>query len=89
MDWYCRHEHSREGLRYPSDMTDREWMVTAPFIPAAKRGGWRRTTDMHEVVNAGALHCCERVRVAAIAQMLYASFNGPALLLSLARQRYL
>jgi transposase len=33
-------------------MTDRDWMVTAPFIPPAKRGGRRRTTDMREVVNA-------------------------------------
>jgi transposase len=48
----ARREHSREGLRYPSDMTDREWMVTAPFIPPAKRGGRRRTTDMREAVNA-------------------------------------
>jgi len=48
----ARHEHSREGLRYPSDMTDREWMLTAPFIPPAKRGGRRRTTDMREAVNA-------------------------------------
>jgi len=48
----ARREHSREGLRYPSDMTDREWMVTAPFIPSPKRGGRRRTTDMREAVNA-------------------------------------
>lgn len=48
----ARREHSREGLRYPSDMTDREWMVTAPFIPPAKRGGRCRTTDMRETVNA-------------------------------------
>ena len=47
-----RREHSREGLRYPSDMTDREWMLMAPFIPPAKRGGRRRTTDMREAVNA-------------------------------------
>jgi len=42
----ARHEYSREGLRYPSDMTDREWMLTVPFIPPAKRGGRRRKTDM-------------------------------------------
>lgn len=35
----ARREHSRDGLRYPSDMTDREWVVAAPFIPPAKRGG--------------------------------------------------
>lgn len=48
----ARREHSREGLRYPSDMTDREWALAAPFIPPAKTGGRRRTTDMREVLNA-------------------------------------
>jgi transposase len=48
----ARQEHSRKGLRYTSDMTDREWALAAPFIPAAKRGGRRRTTDMREVLNA-------------------------------------
>ena len=48
----ARREHSREGLRYPSDMTDREWLLAAPFILPAKRGGRRRTTDMREAVNA-------------------------------------
>ena len=48
----ARLEHSREGLRYPSDMTDREWMLTEPFIPPARRGGRRRTTDIREVLNA-------------------------------------
>ena len=54
MGWtgIVRREHSREGLRYPSDMTEREWLLTAPFIPPAKTGGRRRTTDMREVVNA-------------------------------------
>jgi transposase len=48
----ARREHSRAGLRYPSDMTDREWELMAPFVPPAKRGGRRRTTDMREVINA-------------------------------------
>lgn len=48
----ARQEHSRKGLRYPSDMTDREWRLTAPFIPLAKSGGRRRTSDMREVLNA-------------------------------------
>ena len=48
----ARREHSREGLRYPSDLTDREWALPAPFIPSAKTGGRRRSTDMREVVNA-------------------------------------
>ena len=54
MTWtgIARQEHSRKGLRYSSDMTEREWELAAPFIPPAKRGGRRRTTDMREVMNA-------------------------------------
>ena len=48
----ARAEHSRKGLRYPSDMTDREWSLMATFIPPARRGGRRRSTDMREVANA-------------------------------------
>ena len=54
MGWtgIARREHSRDGLRYPSDVIDREWALTAPFIPLAKSGARRRTADMREVVNA-------------------------------------
>src|SRR5262245_10688300 len=38
--------------RYPTDLTDTEWLVLTPLIPAAKPGGRPRTTDMREVVNA-------------------------------------
>ena len=38
--------------RYPTDLTDTEWTIVTPFIPAAKPGGRPRTTDMREVVNA-------------------------------------
>ena len=48
----ARREHSREGLRYPSDMTDVEWALTVPFVPPARRGGRPRTADMREVLNA-------------------------------------
>ena len=48
----ARREHSREGLRYPSDMTDAEWALVAPFVPPARRGGRPWTADMREVVNA-------------------------------------
>lgn len=42
-------EHSRKGRRYPSDMTDREWGLLAPFILPARRGGRRRTTDVRTI----------------------------------------
>ena len=48
----ARREHSREGLRYPSDMTDAEWALAEPFVPPARRGGRPRTADMREIVNA-------------------------------------
>ncbi len=54
MPWtdITRTEHSRKFARYPSDLTDAEWAVSAPFVPPPRSGGRPRTTDMREVVNA-------------------------------------
>ena len=38
--------------RYTSDLTDEEWKLLEPRIPAAKPGGHPRTTDVREVLNA-------------------------------------
>jgi transposase len=46
-----RQAHDRAGLRYPSDLTDAEWALVAPFIPPAKRGGRKRTVDVRAVLN--------------------------------------
>ena len=46
-----RARHDRSKLRYPSDLTDDEWTLIVPLIPAAKRGGRRRTKDERELVN--------------------------------------
>lgn len=32
------------SLRYPSDLSDAEWMLVAPMMPPARRGGRRRCT---------------------------------------------
>jgi transposase len=45
----CR--YSRDGLRYPSDLTDAEWAFVAAEIPPALPGGNKRTVDIREVVN--------------------------------------
>jgi transposase len=37
--------------RYPSDLTDGQWALVEPHIPAAKWGGRTRSVDMREVVN--------------------------------------
>ena len=46
-----RSRYDRSKLRYPSDVTDEEWVVIGPLIPRAKRGGNKRTVDVREVVN--------------------------------------
>lgn len=46
-----RGKYNRDGLRYPSDLTDAEWVLVEPLIPPAKRGGRRREVDVREVVN--------------------------------------
>ena len=54
MPWtdITRAEHSRSFNRYPSDLTDAEWAIARPFVPPARPGGRRRTTDMRVVLNA-------------------------------------
>ena len=54
MTWtvIARREHNRDALRFPSDLTDREWALIEPMIPPAKRGGRCRTTKMRSVVEA-------------------------------------
>jgi transposase len=46
-----RPHYNRDGLRYPSDLTDAEWQQIEPLIPPAKRGGGKRRVNMREVVN--------------------------------------
>jgi putative transposase len=54
MTWtaIARAEYNRDTLRFPSDLTDREWALIAPLISPAKRSGRPRTTDMRDVVEA-------------------------------------
>lgn len=54
MSWtdIARRDHWREGLRYPSDLTDREWALIGAFLPVAKRGGRPRTTCLRAVMDA-------------------------------------
>jgi transposase len=46
-----RGRYDRGHLRYPTDMTDEEWLLIEPLIPPAKRGGNKRTVNIREVVN--------------------------------------
>lgn len=46
-----RPRYNRDRLRYPSDLTDEEWALVEPLIPAGKRGGGKRTVVMRNVMN--------------------------------------
>ena len=47
-----RRQYERQTSRYASDVTDREWGFIAGFMPAPRRLGRPRKTDLREVVNA-------------------------------------
>jgi len=51
--WTPEHRRAaeRRGLRYPSDLTDAEWVLVEPAIPPAKRGGRPRDVNLREVLN--------------------------------------
>ncbi len=51
--WKPEHRRSadRNGLRYPSDLTDTEWGIVEPMIPPARHGGRRRSVNVREVLN--------------------------------------
>ncbi|MEN2987754.1 IS5 family transposase [Tistrella sp. BH-R2-4] len=47
-----RRQHSRGHLSYPSDLTDGEWEIIAPFLPQPARTGRPRAWPMREIINA-------------------------------------
>jgi len=46
-----RAQHSREGLRYQTDLTDAEWAVIAPHLPGERDTGRPRSWPMREIIN--------------------------------------
>jgi transposase len=47
-----RAHYRRERLRYASDLTDPEWALIEPFIPAPAKRGRPRETDMRRLIEA-------------------------------------
>jgi transposase len=46
-----RPKYERKGLRYASDVTEAEWALISPHLPAAKPLGRPRETDFRAVVD--------------------------------------
>ena len=78
---------------YPSDLSDREWAILAPLLPAAKSGGRPRSVDLREIVNAISYWLrggvAWRGGVAGAAARLPAVQDGLSLLARLAAERRL
>ena len=83
----ARGEHGRESQRYPKYLTAREWALISPMLPAAKRGGRPRTTDLRAVMDAILYITSSGVPVAHAAEGLPAGLHGSASFLRLARHR--
>ena len=47
-----RVHYRREGLRYASDLKDREWILIEPWMPAVSKRGRPRTTDLRAILGA-------------------------------------
>ena len=43
---------SPRPMSYATDLSDAEWAIIEPFLPPAKSGGRKRTTDLRIVCNA-------------------------------------
>ena len=47
-----RRQHSREGLRYETDLTDAEWALIEPLMPEPLARGRPRAWPLREIMNA-------------------------------------
>ena len=47
-----RRQHSRDGLRYETDLTDAEWALLEPLMPEPHQRGRPRAWPLREIVNA-------------------------------------
>src|SRR5690242_19051368 len=81
-----REQYRREGLRYASDMTDAEWAMGEPLMPAAKRLGRPRKVELRGVCREPALHPENGLSLASVAARFSKPLVGAALLLCLANR---
>jgi putative transposase len=54
-----RQKYEREGQRYASDLTDAEWALIEPHMPAAKRLGRPCATELRSALDAIARAGCQ------------------------------
>ena len=79
--WTPEHRRAanRNGLRYPSDLTDAEWAIVEPMIPPARHGGRKRSVNVREVLNGIFLCIVDRLPMEGTAQGSAAQEHGARL----------
>jgi zinc-finger of transposase IS204/IS1001/IS1096/IS1165 len=71
-----RRKYEREGQRYASDVTDAEWALIEPHMPAAKPLGRPRDTELRAVLGCDLVHRPDRLSVADAAEGLSSIQRG-------------
>ena len=66
----ARPKYEREGQRYASDLTDAEWALIEPHMPAVERFGRPRETELWTVLDAVFDNRADRLSVADAAEGL-------------------
>lgn len=82
-----REKYNRSSARYESDLTDEEWLLVEPLLPPPAKLGRRRTADLREICNAIHYMLATGCQKTSDSQVLSAVYDGPELLLRLARRR--
>src|SRR4051812_49684444 len=80
-----RRRHSREHLRYASDVSDEEWALLEPHLPAPCLTGRPRAADEGDR-ERDLLRAPIRLRLAALARQLPAAADGLRLVPAAARR---
>src|SRR5436189_1995503 len=81
-----RPKYERGGQRYASDVTDAEWVLIEPHMPAAKPLGRPREIELRAVLDAILYIARTGCQVADAAERLSSVHDGARLFLRLARQ---
>jgi transposase len=79
-----RQKYVREGQGYASNLTDAEWALIEPYMPAAKPLGRPRATELRSVLDAILYIARDRLSVANAAEGLSAVHHRARLFLRLA-----
>lgn len=78
-------EIEKRAKRYPTDLTDEEWLFIQPFLPAIARRGRKPKTDLREVLDAlrylartGGGGCCRTISPLADGLLVAPTLRSPA-----------